>query len=66
MKPLWKINLFWAMHSLNQGGLGQSFAKCPLLSQLKHLTLDKSHLTFLIGGFLLVNYFLLFRGPSFP
>jgi hypothetical protein len=40
MKPPWRINLLWAMHSLTQGGLGQSFTKCPLLSQLKHLTLD--------------------------
>jgi len=45
-KPPWRINLPWAMQSFTQGGLGQSFAKCPLLSQLKHLTLDRSRFTF--------------------
>ncbi len=59
MSP-WKINLLWAMHSLTQGGLGQCFVKCPLLSQLKHLTLDKFRFTFFIGGFLLVEFSLSF------
>jgi hypothetical protein len=40
--------------------LGVSFAKCLLLSQLKHLTLDRSRFAFLTGNSLFANFSLLF------
>lgn len=66
IKPPWTINFPWTMHSLIQGGLGQSFAKCSLLSQLKHLTLNKSRFAFLINNSLLANFSLSFWGHVLP
>jgi hypothetical protein len=66
IKPPWRINFPWAMHSLTQGGLGQSFTKCSLLSQLKHFTLDKSYFAFLINGSLFANFSLSFWSPVLP
>jgi hypothetical protein len=62
----WRIDLPWAMHSLTQSGLGRSFPKCPLLSQLKHLTLDRSYFTFLISDSLFVDFSLSFWNHDLP
>ncbi len=48
-----------------RSGLVQSFAKCPLLSQLKHLTLEMSYFEFFAGSSLPIDFSLLLWSPSF-
>jgi hypothetical protein len=57
--PPQRIYVLWAKVSFIQGGLSQSFIRCPSLLQFKHLIFDRSSLALFFDGSFTSSLFLL-------